>query len=69
MLSSPIVKEQIWSKRFTQNIIDTLGGRLRELVLPWPMDAAQRAEIGAAVKSVMADWKETVEYDFIVLNG
>jgi type I restriction enzyme M protein len=27
LLSAPIDKEQIWFKRFTQDIIDTLGGR------------------------------------------
>lgn len=89
VLSSPIVKEQIWSKRFTQDIIDTLGGRWRELVIPWPKDEAKRAEIAKAVRTVMklrieartvarnavmsvaphSDWDETVDYDFIVLNG
>jgi type I restriction enzyme M protein len=83
------VKEQIWSKRFTQDIIDILGPRWGEIVLPWPKDTAKRAEIGASVKSVMSlrieartiarnavmsvaphsDWDETVDYDFIVLNG
>ncbi|GGP39328.1 N-6 DNA methylase [Saccharothrix coeruleofusca] len=42
LLSTPIVKEQIWSKRFTQDIIDTLGGRWRELVLPVPKSKLQR---------------------------
>lgn len=34
LLSSPIVKRQIRSKQFTQDIIDTLGGRINELILP-----------------------------------
>ncbi len=53
VLSCPIVKEQIASKRFTQDIIDTLGGRIRELILPIPKDAQTRAEILSAVRSVM----------------
>lgn len=88
VLSSPIVKEQIWAKRFTQDIIDTLGGRWRELVLPWPRDESRLAQVRKATmdsialrirartsarKAVMAvaphaDFDETVDYDFIVLN-
>ncbi|PPH67645.1 N-6 DNA methylase [Rathayibacter rathayi] len=45
LLSSPIVKEQIWSKRFTQDIIDTLGVRWRELVVPIPRSATDRKKI------------------------
>jgi len=45
VLTSPIVKAQISSKRFTQDIIDTLGARIKELVLPIPKDAATRNEI------------------------
>ncbi|GAA5212028.1 N-6 DNA methylase [Streptomyces thinghirensis] len=53
ILSAPIVKEQIWSKRFTQDIIDTLGGRWRELVLPIPRESSDRAEILTAVRSAI----------------
>ena len=45
VLSSPIVREQIYAKRFTQDIIDTLGARVRELQLPIPKDEAKRQEI------------------------
>jgi type I restriction enzyme M protein len=38
VLTSPIVKLQIFSKRFTQDIIDTLGDRIKELILPIPKD-------------------------------
>lgn len=34
LLSTPIVKKQIRSKQFTQDIIDTLGRRIMELELP-----------------------------------
>lgn len=52
VLSSPIVKQQIYSKRFTQDIIDTLGERIYELVLPIPKDVKQRNLIINKVKSV-----------------
>ena len=45
VLSSPIVREQIYAKRFTQDIIDTLGARVRELQLPIPKDEAKKQEI------------------------
>lgn len=53
VLSSPIVKEQIYSKRFTQDIIDTLGGRIHELVLPIPKDKTVRDELIAKVGEIM----------------
>lgn len=54
VLSSPIVKEQIYSKRFTQDIIDTLGGRIHELVLPIPKNKTVRDEIIEKVSEIMA---------------
>ena len=45
VLSSPIVREQIYAKRFTQDIIDTLGRRVRELQLPIAKEEAKRQEI------------------------
>lgn len=53
VLSSPIVKEQIYSKRFTQDIIDTLGARIHELVLPIPKDKTVRDELIAKVSEIM----------------
>jgi hypothetical protein len=38
-LSAPIVKRQIRSKQFTADIIDTIGDRWKELVLPVPRDS------------------------------
>jgi len=52
VLTSPIVKAQIASKRFTQDIIDTLGARINELVLPIPKDEETRNEIIENVRSV-----------------
>lgn len=54
LLSSPIVKRQIRSKQFTQDIIDTLGKRVYELELPFPKDKKQEQEIIDNVKKVFA---------------
>ncbi len=53
ILSSPIVKVQLYAKRFTQDIIDTLGGRLHELVLPIPKNEQRKAEVIKTVKGVV----------------
>ncbi|MGV0360013.1 N-6 DNA methylase [Corynebacterium mastitidis] len=45
LLSTPLVKSQIFAKRFTQDIIDTLGSRWQELILPVPKDLDLRDEI------------------------
>ena len=52
VLTSPIVKEQIASKRFTQDIIDTLGGRIKELVLPIPKKDKVKAKIIENVRTI-----------------
>lgn len=49
-LSSDVVQQQIRSKQFTQDIIDSLGDRIRELVLPVPKSAATRNSISALTK-------------------
>ncbi|MCP4353270.1 MAG: N-6 DNA methylase [Desulfobacterales bacterium] len=53
VLTSPIVKEQIFSKRFTQDIIDTLGGRINELALPIPKDEKIKNDVIENVRSVL----------------
>ncbi|MCZ4540442.1 N-6 DNA methylase [Dietzia maris] len=53
LLSAPIVKEQIAAKRFTQDIIDTLGSRWRELILPIPRDESVQKEISEAVQETI----------------
>lgn len=52
-LSSPIVREQIYAKRFTQDIIDTLGRRIKELLLPIPKDENKRDEIVKLVREAL----------------
>jgi hypothetical protein len=41
VLSCPIVQKQIKAKQFTADIIDTVGNRINEIVLPFPKDVKQ----------------------------
>lgn len=52
LLSSPLVKQQIRSKQFTQDIIDTLGRRIMELELPFPKDEEERSRLISRVQAV-----------------
>lgn len=53
LFSSPIVKRQIYAKRFTQDIIDILGERIYELVLPIPKDQMLKDKIIADIETVV----------------
>lgn len=53
VLSSPIVQRQVKAKQFTQDIIDTLGDRLYELVLPIPKDETKVRSIAELVEQVI----------------
>jgi type I restriction enzyme M protein len=53
LLNSPIVKKQIKSKQFTQDIIDTLGKRILEVVLPIPKEKATQKDIENSVKNIV----------------
>ncbi|MDA8240523.1 MAG: N-6 DNA methylase [Nitrospiraceae bacterium] len=52
-LNAPTVKRQIKAKQFTQDIIDTLGKRLFEVVLPIPKDAKIRKRIADETRRVI----------------
>jgi type I restriction enzyme M protein len=52
-LNSPVVKKQIRSKQFTQDIIDTLGNRILELLIPVPTDAAKCREIAESTRDIV----------------
>ncbi|HEY5328848.1 MAG TPA: N-6 DNA methylase [Acidobacteriaceae bacterium] len=52
-LNAPIVKRQMKAKQFTQDIIDTLGKRVGELILPIPKDAAVRESISRETREVI----------------
>ena len=53
LLNAYIVKRQMRTKQFTRDVIDTLGQRLREVILPIPKSASLRCEIADAVKGVI----------------
>ena len=52
-LNTPIVKRQIRSKQFTQDIIDTLGKRLTEVMIPVPKDKTVAAAIARETKEII----------------
>jgi hypothetical protein len=54
-LSSPIVKRQIRSKQFTADIIDTVGDRWKELVLPVPRDPTVADQVSAEVAALTTE--------------
>lgn len=60
-LSSPLVQRQIRACSFTQDIINTLGDRITEIVIPVPKAARRRKEISALVERVIADRVEARE--------
>lgn len=61
LLSSPIVKQQVRAKQFTQDIIDTLGRRLLELELPFPKSTEEQQQIIEKVKEVFDKRNEAKE--------
>lgn len=60
-LSCTPVKRQIASKRFTQDIIDSIGTRVNELVLPIPADEAMRYAVVEKVKRAIHERMEARE--------
>ena len=61
VLSSNAVQSQIKSKRVTHDIIDSLGARIYELMLPIPKRDALRDDITTTVKKVVQDRIEARE--------
>jgi len=60
-LSSKPVLKQIQSKRFTQDIIDSLGNRVTELVLPIPKDNSHVEYVHKIVKKSIEERVESRE--------
>lgn len=52
-LNTPVVKKQIRAKQFTQDIIDTLGKRILEVVLPIPKDKELRERIARETRETV----------------
>ena len=61
VLTSAPVRRQIRAKSFTQDIIDSLGRRVHELVLPVPRVPAERERITGIVKHVIDNRVEARE--------
>jgi hypothetical protein len=55
LLSAPIVRRQIRAKQFTADIIDTIGNRYHELILPLPRHSEIRSKIERSVLAVVHD--------------
>lgn len=53
LMNSYIVKRQIRTKQFTRDVIDTLGNRIEEVVLPIPKSPKLRRAISIAVRKVV----------------
>lgn len=53
ILSSDIVQKQIKAKKFSQDIIDSLGSRFYEIVLPIPKDENKKEKIISDTKKVI----------------
>lgn len=53
LLNTPIVRRQMRAKQFTRDIIDTLGKRLFEVVLPIPKDPALRRRVAEETRRVI----------------
>jgi hypothetical protein len=54
LLNLPFVRKQMRNKQFTRDIIDTLGNRVVELVLPIPKDAGIRKALAHGVGGLVA---------------
>lgn len=53
LMNSYIVKRQMRTKQFTRDVIDTLGNRIEEVVLPIPKSPELRKTISDAVRGVV----------------
>lgn len=53
LLTNSYVQKQIKSKQFTQDIIDSLGDRIKEIKLPIPKSSAERKKIEAITKQII----------------
>ncbi|MBI4556271.1 MAG: N-6 DNA methylase, partial [Candidatus Hydrogenedentes bacterium] len=61
VLSSPVVQRQIRAQSQTQDIINSLGNRIHDLVLPIPRDDERKREIAALVQKAISDRIEARE--------
>lgn len=55
LLNSYIVKRQIRTKQFTRDVIDTIGKRLEEVIIPIPKSDGVRNQLSKKIKSIVDD--------------
>jgi type I restriction enzyme M protein len=53
LLNCPIVKRQMRAKQFTRDVIDTLGKRIFEVILPIPKDRSLRERIARETRETV----------------
>jgi hypothetical protein len=53
LLNMRVVRRQMRNKQFTRDVIDTLGHRLLEIVVPIPTSSRNREMIGSAVSKLL----------------
>ena len=53
LLNTPIVQKQIKEKTFVQATISTVGNRLKEIVLPIPLDESEKRKIIKKVQEII----------------
>lgn len=53
VLNSQLVQRQIKNMQFTADIIDTLGSRYREILLPFPKDSQRKAYFSHAIQDAI----------------
>ena len=55
LLNSYIVKRQIRTKQFTRDVIDTLGQRFKEVIIPIPVSQSIKESISTTIKCIIND--------------
>jgi restriction endonuclease S subunit len=53
LINAYIVKRQIRTKQFTRDVIDTMGQRFKEVIIPIPIDSYVNQEIARRVKAII----------------
>ena len=53
LLNSYIVKRQMRTKQFTRDVIDTMGQRFKEVIIPIPRSIEIKREISNRVRAII----------------
>lgn len=63
MLNLPLVRRQVRAKQFTRDVIDTLGDRIREVMIPDPASRSWTESVGPLTKAFKAKVKAKLAID------